>query len=1702
MSPTPAPLATPRHRLPLVLAAAAALLIAMLVAPAASHAVQLVPGDVLRMDEREAIDTYYPVSDSDGQTTVVAWREGWHIAVGRVDPAGGEPLAPTRFIYPGRVSAAEQPDVAVSGQDVYVTYMETGDGRGRVVVAASHDGGRSFSEPKAVAAPTRAAIWEPRISADGDRVYVVWSQTIPGNRSVIRTAGSRDGGRTWPCQTRVSSYGDAVGSSDHDVAVSGTSVHFTWAAGSRLMARRSIDDGHTLGEPVDLGQAGWGTPQIFANGAKVVVASGDRGAVSTSTDVGGTFTRQELADQGGTCVGDWCKDPISVDMSGDLVVASWVGGRDVFARRSTDGGVTFGATTTVGPALYGWKAWAPPHVAVSGQTVGVTWHSAPRPSTREDFVADLDPLFAASDDGGASFSAPTVMEQEEGMALFPVAVARRAPGASAGVAWWRITPNAGVMGSRQIRFRGATVGPPDLQVAKVVPTQGAEDATKLVAGRPAAARVLLRSSVPREVSVPLKVTAIIPGVGTRTVERLVRIRGGKDLTQVVRLPDVPTMEGELHVTAEIDPENTVGEAERANNVKADGRPVVKVKPLRVLFVPVHATGEDPATCDRLQTIADATKRHFEAAWPIDPRTSKFDVACARPEEHAPGLNAGGISRLFATLDQFTWTGEYDRVVGVVPPKWFERQNVDRLKQAAGLAPYNSLLHSALLDARVSGGWATGHEIAHEMGWVTSNVAPEGHLDRVQAEGYWVDQQWALPKGTVDFMHPVASLEELASPTARWTSQLSWDFLVDELRDGPAGLAASETLGVSGQIEADGSATLRDVGPVEGDPAAEDPDGEYVLEQLGADGAVLSSFRFAASGLYGALGVGTEEPPHAPADVKPFAVRVAQATGVTKVRIRKAGATLAERAKSGHAPTVSVTAPSSGQIIGVGDPFTVRWDAVDADGDPLRATVELSVDGGPWMPVAANVAGDHLELTATQAMLGDDVKVRVRTRDGWSVATATSAAFTVAGGLRDGKVAFSGFGGIYTVEPDGSNRELFAAQAMWPRWSPSGKRIAFQSRVPNENVWAGFTAKADGTDRRQVTADHRNSQMSWRKETQLAYKWEASWGEDHSNDGWYLSNDDESRTKTRFGPNLFGGGVCDLSPDGTQFAILFNGEFGVATTDLANYRNISGAAGNSTTCPSYSPDGQKLVGIYQGNVAIFDIATKQRTMLTTDGDMGSTSDDKPYYKQAVWSPTGDWIYFLTDRGYKTFAFGLWRMKVDASQQQQIYDGDTDHDRVKDTGEVWPDEIDMQPLTGLTQEPEVPEPPTADAGGPYTVDEGADVTLDGTASAPGKHGAALAAHRWDTDGDGTFDDATGASAKTTFPDDGDRAVRLQVADADGRTDSADSKVTVKNVAPKVVDAALAPAESGIGLAATITDPGAGDTHTATVDWHDGKGPQPATVVGRSVIATHGEDAAKATITVRDDDGGSGTTEVERSAPYVNQAPSAKDASADVAHGTPKDLDLPATDPESDRLDLEITTQPAHGQVVILDGAAGPRVSYVPDPDYSGDDAFAYRVDDGTTKSATATVTLKVAEPDAEPDPAPQPAQEFPVEPGAPPAAPGVSGASGTGLAPASLDAVLVADDVLTAPTTKKCVSRRGFRITIRKPKGVAPYRQVRVLVNGKQVKVNTGRRSTAPVDLRGLPKGTFRVSIEVTLSSGRKVKSTRKYRTCVPKKRATR
>jgi predicted extracellular nuclease len=180
------------------------------------------------------------------------------------------------------------------------------------------------------------------------------------------------------------------------------------------------------------------------------------------------------------------------------------------------------------------------------------------------------------------------------------------------------------------------------------------------------------------------------------------------------------------------------------------------------------------------------------------------------------------------------------------------------------------------------------------------------------------------------------------------------------------------------------------------------------------------------------------------------------------------------------------------------------------------------------------------------------------------------------------------------------------------------------------------------------------------------------------------------------------------------------------------------------------------------------------------------------------------------------------------------------------------VDLNPLNN---------PPSADAGGPYSADEGQSITLSATGADPDGTAVSFA---WDLDNNGSFE--TPGQSVTYNAVDGSFSytVKVQVTDATGAASVAAAVVNVANLPPTTgpITGPTAPVavNTPVAVSAPYADPGILDTHTATWDWGDGTTSAgvvagsngSGTVSGSRSYTTPGVYTVKLTVT--DKDGGS--------------------------------------------------------------------------------------------------------------------------------------------------------------------------------------------------------------------------------------------------------
>jgi uncharacterized repeat protein (TIGR02543 family) len=167
-----------------------------------------------------------------------------------------------------------------------------------------------------------------------------------------------------------------------------------------------------------------------------------------------------------------------------------------------------------------------------------------------------------------------------------------------------------------------------------------------------------------------------------------------------------------------------------------------------------------------------------------------------------------------------------------------------------------------------------------------------------------------------------------------------------------------------------------------------------------------------------------------------------------------------------------------------------------------------------------------------------------------------------------------------------------------------------------------------------------------------------------------------------------------------------------------------------------------------------------------------------------------------------------------------------------------------------------PPVADAGGPYSGNEGTSIYLSATKSTDHENNIVL--YEWDLDNDGLFDDATGKTPKFAALDNGIFTVRVRVTDAGGLSSVDDATVTVRNVPPVITSFTITSnvhVGDAVNARVIFKDAGIYDTFTAVWNWGDGTTTSGSisnyAVTGSHVYTQKGDYTV--TITITDKDGG---------------------------------------------------------------------------------------------------------------------------------------------------------------------------------------------------------------------------------------------------------
>jgi len=211
----------------------------------------------------------------------------------------------------------------------------------------------------------------------------------------------------------------------------------------------------------------------------------------------------------------------------------------------------------------------------------------------------------------------------------------------------------------------------------------------------------------------------------------------------------------------------------------------------------------------------------------------------------------------------------------------------------------------------------------------------------------------------------------------------------------------------------------------------------------------------------------------------------------------------------------------------------------------------------------------------------------------------------------------------------------------------------------------------------------------------------------------------------------------------------------------------------------------------------------------------------------------------------------------------------------------------------------------------------------------------------------------------------ATTITVTASDGSLSASDSFVltvsAVANTAPTITTtkpASLTVNEDTAGTVSLAATDANGDTLTWSVLTQGTKGTASASGTGSPKVVTYTptanlNDSDSFVVQVADGKGGTDTITVNVTITAVNDAPVATAQSVSVTEDTAKAITLAGSDVEGSALTYAIGTAPTKG---VLSGTV-PNLTYTPNLNATGSDSFTFTVNDGTTTSAAATVSITI-------------------------------------------------------------------------------------------------------------------------------------------------
>ena len=168
-----------------------------------------------------------------GANVYVVWRDnssGKDQIYFKRSSDNGNSFYPTEDLSNNNGSSTN-PQITAIGNNVYTVWSDTTTGNGDIYFKSSIDNGTSFASSKNLSRNLNGTAHFPQLEATGNNAYVVWQDETP-ERGGIRFRASNDNGNNFSI-TRVLSQKNDVNANSPQIAVSENTVYIVWEDNSR-----------------------------------------------------------------------------------------------------------------------------------------------------------------------------------------------------------------------------------------------------------------------------------------------------------------------------------------------------------------------------------------------------------------------------------------------------------------------------------------------------------------------------------------------------------------------------------------------------------------------------------------------------------------------------------------------------------------------------------------------------------------------------------------------------------------------------------------------------------------------------------------------------------------------------------------------------------------------------------------------------------------------------------------------------------------------------------------------------------------------------------------------------------------------------------------------------------------------------------------------------------------------------------------------------------------------------------------------------------------------------------------------------------------------------------------------------------------------------------------------------------------------------